>query len=73
MLIFTIFLNFNIKNEMKQKKNIIAMTIALGIIFLLEFIWIIGLSSNWWNNEDKNTDFKIEVGIKKYTVIFSYF
>ena len=49
------------------------MTIALGIIFLLEFIWIIGLSSNWWNNEDKNTDFKIEVGIKKYTVIFSYF
>ena len=60
MIIFTVFLNFNIKNEMPIKKNKIIMTIALGITLVLEFIWIAGLSSNWWNNEDKKTDFSIE-------------
>ena len=45
---------------MPMKKNKIIMTIALGITLVLEFIWIAGLSSNWWNNEDKKTDFSIE-------------
>eukprot|EP00828_Plagiopyla_frontata_P002033 TRINITY_DN10090_c0_g1_i2.p2 TRINITY_DN10090_c0_g1~~TRINITY_DN10090_c0_g1_i2.p2 ORF type:complete len:365 (+),score=52.56 TRINITY_DN10090_c0_g1_i2:135-1097(+) len=73
MIVFTIFLNFNLKNEMNQKKNIIAMTVALGIIFFQELIWIIGLSPDWWSNENKKTDFSSEAGIKKYTVVFSYF
>ena len=53
MIVFVIFLNFSLKNKMDEKINITAMTIALAVILILEFIWILGLSSNWWNNEDK--------------------
>lgn len=72
MILFVIFLNWSLKNEMNYKKVII-MTVLMGVVFILELIWIIGLSPNWWDNKDKKTDFKIEAGIKKYTVVLSYF
>ena len=72
MILFVIFLNWSLKNEMIYKK-IIIMTVLMGVVFILELIWIIGLSPNWWSNADNKTDFKIEAGIKKYTVVLSYF
>ena len=72
MILFAIFLNWNLKNEMNYKK-IIIMTAVMGAIFIQELCWIISLSPNWWSNNNAKTNFKFEAGIKKYTVILSYF
>lgn len=69
---FVIFVNWSLKNEMNYRKTLI-MTVVMGVIFFQELMWIIGLSPNWWSNENNKTHFKIEIGIKKYTVILSYF
>jgi len=72
MIICVIFLNWSLKRELNQRK-MLGITVGVLILVILEIVWLFHYSSNWWNNENPKTDFRVESGIKIFTVIFSYF
>ena len=51
----------------------LAITVAILILVIMEIVWLFTYSSPWWNNDNPKTDFRVESGIKIFTVIFSYF
>lgn len=72
MIICVIFLNWSLKKELNSKR-MLAITVAILILVVMEIIWLFTYSSPWWNNDNPKTDFRVESGIKIFTVIFSYF
>lgn len=61
------------KNILNQKfTRLVSIMLVISIIFDLP--WMIEYSTHWWNGSTNiYTDYEIELGIKRFVVILTYF